>query len=152
MPNFESTHFGKIDFEETSIVVFPSGLPGFEEQRRFLALHFQESAPLVYLQSVEEPGLCFVALPVRAVDPDYRLQVCAEDLERIGLDGARQPEIGSDVLCLAVVSIRESGPTANLLAPVVVNLKNRLAVQAVAQDTPYSHQHALVAEEAAVCS
>jgi flagellar assembly factor FliW len=52
------------------------------------------------------------------------------------------------VLALTVVSIRETGPTANLLAPVLVNLKNREAVQAVAQDSVYSHQHAILADEA----
>jgi flagellar assembly factor FliW len=152
MPNFETKHFGNIEFEEASVVVFPAGLPGFEESRRFLALHFQPSAPLVYLQSLEASELCFVTLPVRAVEPDYRLRMSDEDLERIGLAGGRQPAIGTDVICLAVLSIRESGPTANLLAPVVVNLNNRLAVQSVAQETDYSHQHALLAEEEAACS
>jgi flagellar assembly factor FliW len=33
-----------------------------------------------------------------------------------------------------------------------VNLKNRKAVQAVRADSGYSHQHALVPEEAPVCS
>jgi flagellar assembly factor FliW len=151
MPNFETKNFGQIDYEESSIVVFPAGLPGFEGRRQFLAVHFQESAPLVFLQSVEDPGLCFVTLPVGAVDSGYQLRVSGEDLEIIGLNAGRQPSIRSEVLCLAVVSIREAGPTANLLAPVVVNLKNRLAVQAVAQDSSYSHQHTLTVEEAAVC-
>jgi len=55
------------------------------------------------------------------------------------------------VLCLAVLSFRPTGPTANLLAPVVVNVANLKAVQAVMADSGYSHQHALAAQEA-VCS
>jgi flagellar assembly factor FliW len=65
----------------------------------------------------------------------------AEDIRLLGL--WRAPRIGEDVLCLAVLSIRPEGPTANLLAPVVVNLRNRLAVQAVAPDSEYSHRHPL---------
>jgi flagellar assembly factor FliW len=91
-------------------------------------------------------------LPVLVVDPRYRLEVNAEDLALVGLAAARQPRIGEEVLCLAVVAVRESGPTANLLAPIVVNLANRKAVQAVAPQSGYSHQQALVSEEAAVCS
>jgi flagellar assembly factor FliW len=53
------------------------------------------------------------------------------------------------VLCLAVLSIRETGPTANLLAPVVINPKACRAVQAVAEGGGYSHQHALEPLEAA---
>jgi flagellar assembly factor FliW len=152
MLSFETQHFGNIEFDDASVVVFPAGLPGFEERRRFLALHFPESAPLVYLQSLEDGELCFVALPVRAVDAEYRLCIGEEDLEILGLEGGRQPVIGSDVLALAVVSIRESGLSANLLAPVVVNLNNRLAVQAIAPDSSYSHQYRLTAEKAVVCS
>ncbi|MCU1232529.1 MAG: hypothetical protein JWP63_496 [Candidatus Solibacter sp.] len=152
MSNFETKYFGNIQFDEASVVVFPAGLPAFEEKRRFLALHFQPSAPLVYLQSLEAGELCFVTLPVGAIDPNYQLTMSDDDVERIGLARGRQPAIGSDVLCLAVLSIREGGPTANLLAPVVINLANRLAVQAVAQDVSYSHRHELIVQEAMACS
>jgi flagellar assembly factor FliW len=151
MPNFVTKNFGNIDFDDASVVVFPAGLPGFEECRRFLALHFQNSAPLVYLQSLEDDGLCFVTLPVQSVEPDYQLRVCDDDLRAIGLEAGRQPALGSEVLGLAVVSIRESALTANLLAPVVINLQNRRAVQAIATDTSYSHQRALPVGEAAAC-
>jgi flagellar assembly factor FliW len=151
MANFESRNFGNIEFDEASVVVFPGGLPGFEERRRFVALHFEQSAPLVYLQSLEEAELCFVSLPARAVDEDYQLQVSDEDLALIGLGTERQPSIGSEVLALAVLSIRETGTTANLLAPVVINVRTRTAVQAVMQETCYSHQYPLEAMEATAC-
>ena len=35
--------------------------------------------------------------------------------------------------------------TANLLAPVVIHWRTRLAVQAIQADSPYSHQHPLLA-------
>jgi len=152
MPVLETKYFGRICYEPESSIEFPRGLPGFDDRRCFVALSFEDSAPLVYLQSVEDRGLCFIALPLLAADPQYRLAVSAEDLGLVGLDPSRQPKIGEDVLCLAVISIRENGPTANLLAPVVINLGNRKAVQAVAENSDYSHQHALVPEEAPVCS
>jgi flagellar assembly factor FliW len=36
-------------------------------------------------------------------------------------------------------------PTANLLAPIVVNLKTHRAIQAIQADSGYSHQHPLLA-------
>jgi len=158
----ETKNFGTISFEPDSELEFPRGLPGFDSRKRFVAVRFVESDPLVYLQSLEDPGLCFITAPVQAVDPKYRLKISSEDIEQLGLPLARQPRIGEDVLALTVVSIRESGPTANLLAPVLVNLQNRKAVQAVSEEQGYSHQHVLlleesgaeqtVAQEAAVCS
>jgi flagellar assembly factor FliW len=152
MPVFETKSFGRIPYEEDAVLEFPSGLPGFDTRHRFVALDFRESEPLIFLQSLEDPCLCFITLPVLVVDPCYRLEVDAGDLARVGLAATRQPRIGEDVLCLAVVAVRETGPTANLLAPIVVNLANRKAVQAVAPESGYSHQQALVSEEAAVCS
>ena len=152
MPDFETSNFGRISCEVEWAIEFPSGLPGFEERRRFAALKFDESAPLVFLQSLEDPGLCFITLPILAVDPQYRLAVSGEDLRHLGLPPERQPCIGQDILCLTVISVRESGPTANLLAPIVVNLRTLKAVQAVAPESEYSHQHLLLPEEAPVCS
>ena len=148
----ETKHFGQISFEPDSELEFPGGLPGFDSRRRFVAVRFVESDPLVYLQSLEDPDLCFITMPILAVDPLYKLKVSSEDLDHLGLTPARQPRIGDDVLCLTVLTIREAGPTANLLAPIVVNLRNRKAVQAIAAESDYSHEFALMPQEASVCS
>ena len=152
MPSVQTNYFGVISCEPEAALEFPRGLPGFEERRRFVALRFADSQPLVFLQSLECPGLCFITLPILAIDPGYRLGMSEEDRDLVGLPLVRPLQIGVDVLCLAVLSIREGGPTANLLAPVIVNLSNHKAVQAVATQSGYSHQHALVPEEAPVCS
>lgn len=151
MPVLETKHFGKLSHEAESELEFPLGLPGFEYRKRFVAVHVVENDPLIYLQSIEDPALCFITMPILAIDPQYRLKVSGEDLVYLGLNSARQPRIGDDVLCLSVLSLRETGPTANLLAPILVNLRNRKAVQAVAPESDYSHQFALMPQEAAVC-
>jgi flagellar assembly factor FliW len=144
MPEFDTTCFGRISYEENSWFYFPSGLPGFERLRSFLPLSFPDRQPLLFLQSLEDPELCFISLPVLAADPDYRLEISPEDLAILGLAPRVAPRIGTDVLCLAVLSLREAGPTANLLAPIVVNLHNRRGVQAISPGGTYSHQHALL--------
>jgi flagellar assembly factor FliW len=143
MPEFNTTHFGRISYETDSVFDFPDGLPGFEQVRSFLPLSFPDSQPLIFLQSLETPSLCLITLPVLAADPGYRLEVSPEDLAAIGMPVRVPPKIGADVLCLAVLSLHEDGPTANLLAPIVVNLRNRRGVQAISPGGAYSHQHAL---------
>ena len=152
MPVLETKEFGKLTYEEDAELEFPVGLPGFDDRKRFVAVRFVENDPLIYLQSMEDPALCFITMPVLAADPQYRLKLSNADLGRLGLNSARQPRMGNDVLCLTVLSVREDGPTANLLAPIVVNLRNRKAVQAVAPESDYSHQFALMPQQAAVCS
>lgn len=153
MKALETKLLGEIQYDESAVIEFPRGLPGFDERGRFVAVRLDRTDPLIFLQSVEDASLCFTTLPVQAVDPQYRLSLSGEDRELLDLSAMRQPVIGRDALCLAVLSIRETGTTANLLAPVVVNPRNLRAVQAVAQEPGYSHQHVLPAsEEVAVCS
>jgi flagellar assembly factor FliW len=119
---------------------FPLGIPAFEAERRFRLI---ERDPLLFLESETNPGLSFLLLPVALIDPDYRLALAPEDRETI------QASAKSPLLCLAVITaVEDSPPTANLLAPVVVNLDSRRAVQAVRSDSVYSHKHPLLAEGA----
>ena len=151
MPETETTNFGTISFARESVFEFPHGLPGFEERRKFLPVQNPLTAPILFLQSLEDPALCFTTLPIWVVDPHYRLHVTEQDLETLGFPANRQPRIGDEVMCLAVLAIRKTGTTANLLAPVVVNLETYKAVQAVSPETGYSHQHPLFPQEATAC-
>ncbi len=144
MPVLESKHFGPVAYQEDALIFFPRGLPGFESRRRFLALSLPHRQPLVFLQSLDDPALCFLTVPVRAVQPDYRLDVSGADRAVVGLPLSPPPHIGDDVLCLAVISVRREASTVNLLAPIVVNVRNLCAVQAVAPGGAYSHQQPLL--------
>jgi flagellar assembly factor FliW len=97
---------------------------------------------LVFLQSLRQPELCFLAFPILVADREYRLAVCRDDLEALELDDGRQPNVGSEVLVLALVSLHDGfSATANLMAPIVLNLKTLRGLQAIRQDNLYSHQH-----------
>jgi flagellar assembly factor FliW len=141
MPLLETLRFGALEYPPAGAIEFPGGLPGFEHLRRFVLVEQAPLAPLVFLQSLETPDLCFPAVPVGAIDPQYELEISREDLEILNLDPSRQPEVGREVVCLAIVAARTGPPTANLLAPIVINLSRRLGVQAVRADARYSHCH-----------
>jgi len=144
MPTVDTKYFGTMEYREESVFDFPHGLPAFENERNFVLIERPENQPLVFLQSLSRPNLCFLVFPIWAVDPDYQLGVSREDLEALGLDPERQPAQGSDVLVLALVSMRDKfSATVNLMAPIVVNLKTRRAQQAIRQDSLYSYQHVL---------
>src|SRR5207248_3227999 len=140
------------EYRDEEVVRFPGGLPAFEEEVEFLLIEPADRTPLQFLQSVTQPGLCFLALPILIVDPGYQLAMTIEDLVSIELDTDRQPVIGSEVECLGVLVAPETGPpSVNLLAPIVINRRNRLGLQAIRIDAAYSHAHSLAGPEA-VCS
>jgi flagellar assembly factor FliW len=142
MPELITKYFGRLSYEDDSVFRFPVGLPAFEEERCFLRIEPPGSAPLVFLQSMARASLCFLAFPVGMVDPGYRLAMTGEDLVVLGLEPGQTPDAGGGILTLALLSIHDGTPvTANLMAPIVVNLKTRRAVQAIRCDSQYSHAH-----------
>ncbi len=136
MPTAHSEQFGDLEYTEESLLLFPRGLPGFEHARRFVLIEEPQHAPLVHLQSLENASLCFLAAPIRQLEPQYDLRLNPEDQELI--------RATDSVLELALLSATTDGQiSANLLAPIVIDLPTRVAVQSVRTDTRYSHQHPL---------
>jgi flagellar assembly factor FliW len=142
MPLVGTKYFGALEYKDESVFDFPFGLPAFEEERRFLLIELPQDAPLIFLQSLSQRELCFLAFPILVVEPNYELAIGAEDLAALGLDPNRQPELSREAMVLTLISMHDGfSATANLMAPVVVNLKTRQALQAIRRDSIYSHQH-----------
>ena len=148
MPEFQTRYFEQITYLPESVIEFPLGLPGFENELRFLLIEQELNKPIVFLQSLSRPDLCFITVPVQGILPGYELTLTVEELHTLELAEDRQPVVGGDVIHLAVVSLAEDRPpTANLLAPIVISWRKRLAVQSVQTDSSYSHQHPLLARD-----
>ena len=99
MPHCTTKYFGTISYEESAVLHFPSGLPGFEIEHRFLSLEQPGREPLVFLQSLSSPDLCFVALPARAVAPSYELEMEDADLASLELETTTGEEGWVEVGC-----------------------------------------------------
>lgn len=144
MQECQTRYFGTVAYEDAVVIEFPAGLPGFENRRRFLLLEDAKLKPVVFLQSLEDPHLCFLTLPALAVDPGYEVKIPADDLRLLDFAAGCQPALGDQVECLLIVSVASDGTTtANLLAPVVIRRSSGRAVQAVRDDSVYGCRHLL---------
>jgi flagellar assembly factor FliW len=145
MPLLATKYFGAVSYDPADIYQFPQGLPAFELEKSFVLLDVASKRPLVFLQSAGAPDLCFLAFPILVIDPEYELDVSFEDLTILGLATDRQPIIGTDVLVLALLAIQHAGPpNANLMAPIVINPKNGIGVQAIRSDRHYSFEYPVI--------
>jgi len=152
MPQVETQYFGTMSYGEESVFDFPAGLPAFTDEKHFVAIELRQHSPLIFLQSLAQPALCFLAFPILVVDRGYRLAMAPDDLRALDLSADRQPDLAAEVAVLALLSLRDGLPvTANLMAPIVVNLKTRRALQAIRQDSEYSHQHPIELRPEATC-
>lgn len=154
MPKLSTVYFQELEYSNHSVIDFPAGLPGFEDQIAFLFLEQPHTRPLVFMQSLLNPRLCFLALPVSVVDPEYRLSLSPEDLTALGLEPDSAPKVGADIGCFVLLTVAEnSPPTVNLMSPIVLNLRSRKAIQAIPAASEYPLRHPLVLEkETAPCS
>lgn len=150
MPICNTRHFGRKSYEENAVLRMARGPIGFEDESAFVLIQIPEQFPLVYLQSTRTPGLCFLALPVLTINREYRVLLTAEDATLIGV--TREPRIGEEVLCLALITTAESGASANLLAPVVVNLRSQQALQCINGAGSYAVRHFLCPEAEGVAA
>jgi flagellar assembly factor FliW len=149
MPNVQTRFFGELEYQGESLFRFPSGLPGFEDHHNFVFLKKPGLEPLMFLQSLHTHSLCFILLPTPAIDRNFRLELTLDEIREIGLDSDRTPVIGEDILCAALICTGEGSiPTANLMAPIVVNLHNNIGIQVIHPETNYSHRHPLPQVEA----
>lgn len=144
MSYVQTKFFGELEYQNEAVLRFPSGLPGFEDHRNFVFLKKPGLEPLMFLQSLLSRTLCFILLPVRAIDQAFQLDLTGDELREIGLATGRTPIIGEDILCAATICTGEgSVPTANLMAPIVVNLHNNVGIQVIHPETHYSYRHPL---------
>lgn len=142
---FLTVRFGEVPFVESDVIEFPWGIPGFASLRRFLALSLAEQPNLVWLQSLEEPGVALPTADPWGAFPNYDPRL--PDYATQALD-LRQPE-NVNVLCVVVVAPDGREVTMNLLAPIVVNLESRQARQVMLENSGYSASEAIPRKETA---
>lgn len=139
-----SDYFGTLECADSGLFHFANGIPGFECEHHFAPVEIPAQRPLVYLQSINRPDLCLITLPVRTVCPEFELDLQPEDAALLGFPLQTALRIGEDVLCLAIVSVDATRePVANLLAPLVVNLRTHEAVQAIQADSDWTCDHVI---------
>ncbi|MCI5945352.1 MAG: flagellar assembly protein FliW [Oscillospiraceae bacterium] len=122
--------FGEEEISEEVIIDFPNGVYAFEENKRFVLLSpcGEDKYPM-WLQSVDNPNLCFIVFDPREFVPDYSVELDKETKELLKADGAEL-----DLLCMAVVPDEYINTTLNLKSPIVINSTAKKGVQVIAAE------------------
>lgn len=116
-------------------VSFPWGLPGFPGERSFALVRWGASeGPYSVLVDLGDPSVRFLVVPPAAFFPDYEV-----DLDDV-IAAALELDDADDCLLLVIVTLgaRAVDATANLLGPIVINVRTRRGMQAVLADSGHS--------------
>jgi flagellar assembly factor FliW len=136
-----SRRFGQIAVRPDQIIVLTPGLLGFSKFQRYVLIEHQTESPFLWLQSLENPDLAFVVIDPGLIVPGYQpgnLEDIRRELE------AEEPQ---DIKALVILTIPPGRPqemTANLMGPVVINLKTRRGKQLIVEEPRYGHKHRIL--------
>lgn len=124
------------------ILNFPQGLPGFESLKDFYFVP-EEDTYLGQLRAVDDERICFVLLRPQFFFPTYNPVFELDDQSASLLKV--KPE--SQVEVWAIVTLKHGdidNTTANLRAPLLINLEEKTGLQHIFNDDSYLSQQPLL--------
>lgn len=126
----ETSRFGRVELKPEDVLNFPEGLLGFADLRKFVLLDDPSDEIFAWLQSCESAAIAFPVLEPELFSANYRVNLTKGDMESLKLAKMEEARYFS------IVTIPEDPTqmTANLKAPIIMNVKSHLARQCVLQD------------------
>src|ERR1700692_721586 len=134
--------FGQLTVGDDEMVLIPQGILGFPEYKKFCLVDPGDDTLILWLQSAENPDIAFPVLEPKIFKPDYAVRLSAAELRELKLENINQSAV------FGILTIPEdiTHMTANLKAPLVINLKAQVAKQVVLQENEYSIKHEMFKE------
>ncbi len=130
----ETGRFGQLTVGDDEKVTIPQGILGFPEYKHFCLVDPGDDTLIVWLQCLDHPEIAFPLLEPKIFKPDYAARLSAAELRELKLENVNQ----SAVFSILTIPEDITKMTANLKAPLVINLKERLAKQVVLQENEYT--------------
>ena len=134
--------FGQLTVEDQEIITIPAGVLGFPEFKKFCLVDPGDDTLIIWLQSVENPDVAFALLEPKILKPEYTARLSAAELRELKLENVNQ----SAVFSILTIGEDVAQMTANIKAPLVINLKEKIARQVVLQENEYSIKHPMFKE------
>ena len=112
----ESSRFGRVEIDPSTVIEFPDGLIGLGGSRYTLLARDHEAA-FAWLQSLDDPGLALPVTNPHRFFAGYQVELTDEDAERTSID----PATPVDVYIVVRAGEALEDFTANQKAPILVH-------------------------------
>jgi flagellar assembly factor FliW len=126
----KTSRFGLVELKSEDVLTLNEGLLGFQDLRQFVLLDDPNDDIFAWLQSCEVPSIAFPVLEPELFGHKYNVSFNRTDLESLKLQAGQAPAF------LSIITIPDDPTqmTANVKAPIVINLEHKIARQCVLQD------------------
>jgi flagellar assembly factor FliW len=134
--------FGQLTIDDQDVITIPTGVLGFPEYTKFCLVDAADDTLILWLQSLDNPEIAFAVLEPKVFKTDYAVRLSGAELRELKLENVNQ----SAVFSILTIPSDVTQMTANLKAPIVINLRERIAKQVVLQENEYSIKHLMFKE------
>ena len=144
MPEIESRILGKIEVTDNSLYHLNGSILAFEDYDEFYLVNMDGEGTYKILQSKDDKNICFILIDPFLVFKDYQPDIHDEDIKSLSIESE------SDIYLLTIVTVPKGdlkSMTANLIAPIVFNIKNHKAKQCTALGDKYTTKHFILSED-----
>jgi len=129
-----TVRFGEIEIQESDLIHFPGAILGFPASKSYFIIEAEDSSLFAWLQSSQEPELCFVVTDPFLFKKDYSVNLTTKEIESLVIKEARE----INILSIVSINARSNGQiNINLMAPLVVNATTRMGYQLIKEE--YTH-------------
>jgi flagellar assembly factor FliW len=126
----KTSRFGEVQLNQEDVLTFKDGLLGFQDLRQFVLLDDPNDDIFAWLQSCELPSIAFPVLEPELFGHRYNVSFNRTDLESLQIQAGLVPAF----LNIITIPNDPTQMTANIKAPIVINLEAKIARQCVLQD------------------
>ncbi|NFT03703.1 flagellar assembly protein FliW [Clostridium sporogenes] len=137
-------YHGCIEYEEKDVIYFQKGIPGFEELKKFIIFPVKDNDVFSVFHSIEKEDMGIIVTSPFNIEKEYEIQLEEEQIANLKLQDEK------DTLVLNTVTLNSdiNKITANLRAPIVINIKEKIGEQIIINSDKYKVKHPLFKEEA----
>ncbi|MBX9703077.1 MAG: flagellar assembly protein FliW [Silvanigrellaceae bacterium] len=138
----ETSRFGEIEVNESDKICIPEGLIGFPELVNFVLLDHDTDSPFKWLQSLDDGSIAFIIISPLTFRPDYMVEVTENEVESLKLTSPDEAVVS----VIVTIPMDPKKMSANLKAPLIFNLSNKIGKQVILKDPQYQTKHFIMDE------
>ena len=136
--------FGELEISKDVVFEFISPIIGFNDLKQYALVDHKPDSPFKWLQSLEDMELAFPITLCSFFGIDYQFDIPDDEAQKLEITS------GDDVFVCNIANIPSSNPqaaTINMLAPIVINIVNKKAMQLILKNTEFEVRHRLFKDE-----
>jgi flagellar assembly factor FliW len=134
--------FGQLAVGDNERITIPQGILGFPDYKNFCLVDPADDTFILWLQCLDNTQLVFPVLEPKIFFPEYVVRLSAAELRDLNLASIND----SAVFTILTIPAELSQMTANIKAPLVLNLKEQIGKQVVLQENEYNIKHPMFKE------